>query len=70
MLVTRDRDFGALVFARELRVGVIYLRIGPGSMSLIHQELERVLASYSEDELKGAFIVVEPNRHRFRKIQP
>ncbi len=70
VFVTRDRDFGTLVFVRQLRVGVIYLRIGPSSLSVIHQELQRVLAAYSEDELKQAFIVVEPSRHRFRKVQP
>ena len=32
-----------------------------------HQELERVLKTYPEDELVKAFVVVEPGRHRFRK---
>ena len=49
-------DFGTLVFVRELRVGVIYLRVGPASLGVIHQELQRVLASYSENELKQAQI--------------
>ena len=69
ILVTRDRDFGTLVFVRELGVGVIYLRIAPSTLDIIHQELQRVLGSYSEDELRGAFVVVEPGRHRFRKVQ-
>ena len=69
VLVTRDRDFGALVFVRELGVGVIYLRIGPSSLGVIHQELQRILVAYSERELRQAFVVVEPGRHRFRKIK-
>ena len=69
ILVTRDRDFGALVFVRELMVGVIYLRIAPATLSVIHQEFQRVLGSYSEDELRRAFVVVEPGRHRFRRVQ-
>ncbi len=69
ILVTRDKDFGALVFVRELRVGVIYLRVGASSLGVIHHELNRILASYSERELRQAFVVVEPGRHRFRSIQ-
>ncbi len=35
--------------------------------SLGHKELERVLKTYTENELMKAFVVVEPGRHRFRK---
>ena len=69
IFVTRDRDFGALVFVKHLGAGVIYLRVLPSTQNAVHQELERVLRSYSEDELKKAFIVVEPGRHRFRKLR-
>ena len=69
ILVTRDRDFGMLVFLKKLGVGVIYLRIAPSTLEAIHQELHRVLGFYSQDELRGAFVVVEAGRHRFRKIQ-
>jgi predicted nuclease of predicted toxin-antitoxin system len=68
ILITRDRDFGGLVFVQELRVGVIYLRILPSILNAGHHELEHVLASHSEDELKRAFVVVEPGRHRFRRL--
>jgi len=33
-----------------------------------HKELATVLQSYTEEELKKAFVVVEPGRHRFRKL--
>jgi predicted nuclease of predicted toxin-antitoxin system len=68
IFVTRDRDFGGLVFVSGLGAGVIYLRLLPSTQNAVHQELERVLKIYSEDELKSAFVVVEPGRHRFRKI--
>jgi predicted nuclease of predicted toxin-antitoxin system len=68
IFVTRDRDFGGLVFVKNLGVGVIYLRILPSTQNVVHNELERVLRSYSEDELRTAFVVIEPGRHRFRKL--
>ena len=68
IFITRDRDFGGLVFAARLGSGVIYLRMLPSTQKAVHKELEKVLAAYLEDELKQAFVVVEPGRHRFRKI--
>lgn len=68
LFVTRDRDFGALVFVEDAGKGVIYLRILPATVSACHSELEKVLRSYSEEELRNAFVVVEPGRHRFRRL--
>ncbi len=68
IFVTRDRDFGGLVFVSGLKAGVLYLRLLPSTQHAIHQELERVLNSYSEEELRKAFVVIEPGRHRFRRI--
>lgn len=70
ILVTRDRDFGGLVFLENVGSGVIYLRILPSTQSAVHTELGRVLASYSEQALAAAFVVVEPGRHRFRRLPP
>jgi predicted nuclease of predicted toxin-antitoxin system len=67
ILITRDRDYGNLVFVRALGTGVIYLRILPTTVNVVHRELEQILSDYSELKLSGAFIVVEPNGHRFRK---
>ena len=69
IFVTRDRDFGSLVFVQKLGAGVIYLRIPPPVINEVHDELRRVLERYSDKELKNAFVVIEPNRHRFRKIK-
>lgn len=68
VLVTRNRDFGELVFLQRVATGVIYLRISPSALTAGHKELETVLAAYPEDELRRAFVVVEPGRHRIRRI--
>lgn len=69
IFVTRDRDYGNLVFVHHAGRGVIYLRILPSNMDDVHAELKKVLETYSEDELAHAFIVVEKNRHRIRTIE-
>jgi predicted nuclease of predicted toxin-antitoxin system len=68
IFVTRDRDFGGLVFVTGLGPGVIYLRVLPSTLQQVHKELESVLGAYPEEALKKAFVVVEPARHRFRKL--
>jgi len=68
IFVTRDRDFGSLVFVREQGAGVLYLRILSSTLDSVHKELGRVLDLYPEDELKKVFVVVEPERHRIRKL--
>jgi len=68
IFVTRDRDFGALVFVQRSGPGVIYLRILPSTLNVVHDELKRVLALYGEEQLRASFVVIEPGRHRLRKI--
>jgi predicted nuclease of predicted toxin-antitoxin system len=68
VFVTRDRDFGNLVFVQASGSGVIYLRLTPSTLAVVHAELERVLSQYSEAELLQAFLVVEPGRHRLRRL--
>lgn len=68
ILVTRDRDYGNLVFVRGILAGVIFLRILPSNKDDVHQELKHVLDRYDYNELTQAFIVVESHRHRHRKI--
>ena len=52
------------VYAATVR----YLRMLPSTRNTVHEELERMLKSYSEDELKKAFVIVEAGRHRFRRL--
>jgi predicted nuclease of predicted toxin-antitoxin system len=68
IFVTRDRDFGGLVFVHGGGAGVIYLRMLPSTQNSVHAELERVLSLYTEQELQGFFVVIEPGRHRARKL--
>jgi predicted nuclease of predicted toxin-antitoxin system len=67
VLITRDRDYGNLVFVKSLGAGVIYLRMLPTNLNKVHIELIRVLETYSKQELSKAFVVVECNGHRLRK---
>jgi predicted nuclease of predicted toxin-antitoxin system len=68
IFVTRDRDFGNLVFVDQLATGVVYLRMLPSSLAAVHAELERVLERYGQDALLHSFIVVQPGRHRLRRL--
>jgi predicted nuclease of predicted toxin-antitoxin system len=43
ILLTRDRDFGSLIFVGHSGGGVIYLRMLPKFQDLVHAELARVL---------------------------
>ena len=65
--VTRDRDFGGLVFVKGLGTGVLYLRMLPSTQNAVHREIERVINMYDERELKQAFVIVEPGGHRIRR---
>lgn len=69
IFVTSDSDYGNLVFVRGLGAGVIYLRVRPSTIAATHRELERVLTLYAMDDMLGAFIVIEPGRHR-KRIAP
>ena len=68
LFLTRDRDFGGLVFTRGAGPGVLYLRLTPDTLDSVHHQLGIVLDSYTESVLRKAFVVVEPGRHRIRHI--
>ena len=68
IFVTRDRDFGNLVFVKGIKTGVIYLRIKPETVEQVHKEFELVLSKYNEKILRESFITIEVGRYRFRKI--
>jgi len=69
ILVTHDRDFGGLVFVAGHGSGIMYLRITPSTIDAVHREIRFVLGRYTEADLRKAFIVVEPGRHRHRQIE-
>jgi predicted nuclease of predicted toxin-antitoxin system len=69
LLVTRDRDYGRLVFLEESLEGVVYLRILPATLRAVHRQLEILLSRHVEAELRSAFVVVEADRYRIRRLQ-
>ena len=68
ILITRDRDYGNLVFVKSMGAGVIYLRVLPSNLDAVHKELIRVLNTYSEQVLSKAFVVVKFNGHKRRQL--
>jgi len=58
-----DQDVYAVT---ERFSGVLYLRVLPSTQNAVHNELERVLRIYTEEELVKAFVVIEPDSHRIR----
>jgi predicted nuclease of predicted toxin-antitoxin system len=68
LFVTRDKDFGGLVFVERLGKGVIFLRMTPATTQAVHGQLEVLLRTHSEGDLSNAFVVVEPGQYRFRKL--
>ena len=70
ILVTRDSDYGALVsLMRKKHHGVIFLKIEPRYVDIVHDELKRVLRKYSKEKFIKSFIVVEPGRHRILTVK-
>ncbi len=68
IVLTKDKDFGALVFLRlQEHSGVILLRISPTTVDSVHQELARLLQAHTEEDLHQAFVTVEPGWHRVRR---
>lgn len=68
--LTRDKDFGALVFLhKELSAGVILLRVAPTTVEEAHRELGRLLHEWNEEKLRDLFCVVEPHQYRIRRLR-
>lgn len=68
LFVTRDRDFGRIVFLNRLRAAVLYLRMSPSTQASVHSELDEVLKTLGETALSHAFVVIEPSGHRVRRL--
>lgn len=69
LLITRDKDFGTLVYLERFEaVGVILLRMLPTNIDEVHSEFERLLHDHSAEELQNLFCVVEPQRYRKRRL--
>ncbi|MCW6039039.1 DUF5615 family PIN-like protein [Spirulina subsalsa FACHB-351] len=68
ILVTRDRDYGNLVFVQAIHVGVIYLRLSLAHLSRVHSILSHVLEIYSQERLSKSFVVIESTGYRLRDL--
>jgi predicted nuclease of predicted toxin-antitoxin system len=68
VVLTRDKGFGQLVFGiKESHAGVVLLRLEPVTLRVVHEEIRRFLHEHASDDLRDAFVVIEPGRHRIRK---
>ena len=67
IFVTRDKDFGGLVFVERLGKGVVYLRITPSTVQTTHEQLKLVLQTHTESgqrRVGGASIpALQNSRH-------
>lgn len=67
VLLTEDKDFGLLAYARGREIaGVVLIRYPSGARSSLGQALVDV-ANELADRLTGAFVVVEPGRARLSR---
>jgi hypothetical protein len=41
----------------------------PSTANAVHEEFARALTMHSESDLESAFMVVEPGRHRIRRLR-
>lgn len=68
ILVTRDNDYGTLVFFEYKKYyGVIFLKIEPKYVNIVHNELKQIFKDHLKEEFINSFITVEPGRHRIKK---
>jgi predicted nuclease of predicted toxin-antitoxin system len=69
IMVTRDKDFRALVFLLGVgSTGVILLRMSPSTVDAVHATLKALITSRSSSDFQHTFCVVEPDRYRIRTI--
>jgi len=70
VLVTRDRDFGRLVFLRKrTHSGVILLRITPRTVSEVHLRLRKFLERFRTASMKNVFVSIGPYGYRIRRME-
>ena len=68
-MLTRDKDFGTLVFLRrQPGSGVILLRMTPATTIEVHETLHELLRDASTVQMRQRFCVVEPDRYRERRL--
>ena len=68
LFVTRDRDFGRIVFLSCERAGILYLRMVPAVQHAVQEVLEDVLRTNDEAMLAQAFVAITPGGYRIRAL--
>lgn len=69
ILITRDKDFGALTFVNRCKnAGIIFLRVIPSNIDIVHTELIIFLRNHGDMDFNNTFSVIEPGRHRIRRL--
>lgn len=70
VLLTIDKDFGELAFARSLPAscGIILLRLPMENLARLTVKVTELIGS--RDDWTGQFAVVEETRVRFRRLPP
>jgi len=68
ILITEDKDFGELVYRlRKPAYAVVLLRFDVGERHLKWARLKELIDKYGY-KLKGAFVVVDAEKFRFRSL--
>jgi predicted nuclease of predicted toxin-antitoxin system len=68
ILVTRDKDFGELVFRLKKRVaGIILLRVSNKNRHLQWPRLKKLI-SLKQENLIGTFVVIDEYKFRIRSL--
>jgi predicted nuclease of predicted toxin-antitoxin system len=68
LLLTEDKDFGALVFAAGApAIGVLLIRYPPPARSRVTRRLIDLVATRGT-ELVGSFVVIGPARTRMKRL--
>ena len=69
ILMTRDKDFGELVFRlKKVHTGIVLNRLHELSSEATVTLITQVLAKHSQ-ELYGAYTVIQPGRVRIRRME-
>ena len=65
ILIVADRDFGELIFQRELaHAGVTFFRLPGAKLQTKIDQLNTVLTEHTDDLALGEFLVVTPGQIR------
>jgi predicted nuclease of predicted toxin-antitoxin system len=67
ILISRDNDYGHLIFVGGEGPGVIRLAITPSTIEATHRVLGKLLDEILESELLACVVVVEADRYRVRR---